>query len=263
MDKGLIRDNQSFKKGDDISYNNDFVLEKTIFSKIFGKDIRRVYVYKKAERIAKALLLVSPAFRTSYSLKDKIERIAVALIEVSTLPPEEGRGPLSRELLSLQGVLQLAKTSGSISSMNADIILREALNLLQEIALYETPAVSLGDSPSLSALSRSAIKSDKNERAASLPHALQQEDKESKEEHKGQRKNSIIKDNRKDEILSVLRTKGPSFIKDISTMIKGISEKTVQRELNYLVSTGIVVKSGKRRWTKYELLSTEKGVKNT
>ena len=70
-----------------------------------------------------------------------------------------------------------------------------------------------------------------------------------------------IKDTTKDEaqkdrretILSVLRSKGQANIKDISLLIRSVSEKTIQRELTALIEEGVVRKEGERRWSTYSL----------
>ena len=61
------------------------------------------------------------------------------------------------------------------------------------------------------------------------------------------------KSGRRDAVLSVLRSKGPLYIKDISTVIRDVSEKTIQRELQALVAEGVVARTGERRWTSYAL----------
>ena len=61
-----------------------------------------------------------------------------------------------------------------------------------------------------------------------------------------------VKD-RREGILSVIKNKGFTSIKDISTVIRGISEKTIQRELQGLVEAGLVVRQGERRWSRYSL----------
>ena len=61
-----------------------------------------------------------------------------------------------------------------------------------------------------------------------------------------------IKD-RRDTILSVIKNKGKASIKDISTLIRGVSEKTIQRELLALISLGVVTRQGERRWSTYSL----------
>jgi DNA-binding transcriptional ArsR family regulator len=58
---------------------------------------------------------------------------------------------------------------------------------------------------------------------------------------------------RRDAILSILGSKGPSYIKDISTLVRDVSEKTIQRELGALVQEGKVTRTGERRWTTYAI----------
>lgn len=54
-------------------------------------------------------------------------------------------------------------------------------------------------------------------------------------------------------ILSTIGTRGESSIKDLADVIKGCSEKTIQRELISLVSSGELLKTGERRWSRYSI----------
>ncbi|MEK7179690.1 MAG: hypothetical protein AAB689_01520, partial [Patescibacteria group bacterium] len=123
--------------------SEDFVLEKSIFNNIFEKDIRRVFIYKKAERLAKAIHLIAPAFAESVSLRNRIDAIAIGLVDAAILPSGAARMALSRELLALSSVLSIARTGGFLSPMNAELIAREAHILLQEVAAYEEPRLFL------------------------------------------------------------------------------------------------------------------------
>ncbi len=58
---------------------------------------------------------------------------------------------------------------------------------------------------------------------------------------------------RKDKIKDILREKGQIGIKDISDVIKDVSEKSIQRDLNDLIESGTVVRIGERRWSTYRL----------
>ena len=232
------------------------VLEKGIFSNIFEKDIRRVYIYKKSERIAKALHLIAPAFKDSKALRDRIQRVSIEIVDASILPPAEARDALSRELLTLSSVLSMAKTAGMLSPMNADIIMREAHALLAEIAGYEEPRVSLPEIPTMSALAKSVpataaetLRTPRRE-PSERPHVPNTKSKD----FKGQNGSFKDKGGRKEAILSILSSRGPSYIKDISTLIREVSEKTIQRELQALVSDGKVIQTGKRRWTTYSIV---------
>jgi hypothetical protein len=241
--------------------NEDFVLEKSIFNNIFEKDIRRVFIYKKAERLAKALHLIAPAFSESVSLRNRIDAIAIGLIDAAVLPPGSARLALSRELLALSSVLGIARTGGLLSVMNAELISREAHTLLQEVAIYEEPRLFLDESPTLSGIAKVALKND------AAPHVNHPSYKHAQPQHKprvaavvdkGHIKDKApapirpIKD-RQDAVMSVIRNKGSVSIKDISTLIRGVSEKTIQRELASLVESGAVLKQGERRWSVYSL----------
>ena len=247
------------------STNGDFVLEKSIFNNIFEKDIRRVFIYKKTERLAKALHLIAPAFAESVSLRNRIDAIAIGLVDAAVLAPGIARTALSRELLALSSVLSIARTSGMLSVMNAELIAHEAHVLLQEIAAYEEPRLFLDEAPTLSGIAKSALKKDVSERAShpspahahmAVAHAPQRSVAPSA--HKGHVKDTTsapqghIKD-RRDAVLSVIQKKGSVSIKDISTLIRGVSEKTIQRELGALISSGVVTKQGERRWSTYSL----------
>ena len=240
----------------------DFVLEKTIFNSIFEKDIRRVFIYKKSERLAKAIHLIAPAFAESVSLRDRIHTIAIALVDAAVLPPLHARVELSRELLALSSLLSIARTSGLLSPMNADIIAREAHVLLQEIAAYEQPRLFLDDAPTLSEIAKSAHSQGtfKNQGLTSTRHSTQGRSAEggSTSRVKGHIKDiGILSDthikDRQEAILSVIKNKREASIKDISTMIHDVSEKTIQRELSTLITAGMVLKKGERRWSTYSL----------
>ncbi len=237
-----------------------FVLDKSIFSNIFDKDIKRVYVYKKAERLAKAIHLVTPAFASSPALRDRIDRVAVGLVDSAVLPPALARNGLSRELLALSSVLAIARSGGLLSHMNADLIAREAQLLLQEVAGYEEPRLFLEEAPTLAELTRSSVRNSgaalRHEHRAkdiASPAVREGKDTRTEGESKGHIKDIPARASRRDAILSVLSAKGPSYIKDISLSVREVSEKTIQRELAVLVQEGLVAKAGERRWTTYAL----------
>jgi len=235
---------QTKTKGKD-QYTGDIVLEKSIFTNVFEKDIRRVFIYKKAERLAKAIHLIVPAFAESVSLKNRIDAIAVGLVDAAILPSSAARAALSRELLALSSMLSIARTGGLLSHMNAEIIAREAHILLQEVATYEEPRLFLDEAPTLSVIAKLQT----SREARSIIHAR------TPLVNKGHIKDDKQIKDRREAILSVIKDKGKANIKDISTIIRGVSEKTIQRELLALVAAGIVLKQGERRWSIYSLTS--------
>ena len=232
--------------------SEDFVLEKSIFNNIFEKDIRRVFIYKKAERLAKAIHLIAPAFAESVSLRNRIDAIAIGLVDAAILPSGAARMALSRELLALSSVLSIARTGGFLSPMNAELIAREAHILLQEVAAYEEPRLFLDETPTLSGIAKKAFAREPMQRPiAGKRHILPKVG--SLPAKKGIENISDTQKDRREAVLSVIKNNGKASIKDISTLIRGVSEKTIQRELLALIAAGRVLKQGERRWSTYSL----------
>ena len=266
-DKGRGNENKSLRTQEVGSRISDFVLDKVIFSNVFDKDIRRIYIYRKCERLAKALHLIAPAFTSTPALRNRLETIAIGLIDGAILPPSLAQEALSRELLALSSFLSIARSGGLLSEMNADLIIREAHLLLQEVASYEEPRLFLEDAPTLAELAkrapdtRDASSSSSSSRAQPTSRPAPQSQDNSREAHKGHLSDtgitSVEKTERQAAILLILSTKGPSYIKDISTLIRGVSEKTIQRELQTLVNSRYVSREGERRWTRYSLIDSE------
>lgn len=259
-----IKDTNTLKSSAEGQQLDMFVLDKSIFSNIFDKDIKRVYVYKKAERLAKAIHLIAPAFQDSRALRDRIERIAVGLVDAAVLMPGQSREPLARELLALSSLLSMARTGGLLSPMNADVIAREAQLLLQEVAGYEEPRLLLEEVPTIAELAKSQSRiggvfgARHSERSGESGNA--ESNPKSSPQDKGQSKGHTIetpaRESRRDAILTILGSRGPSYIKDISLVIRDVSEKTIQRELASLVTSGRVTRTGERRWTTYAIQET-------
>ena len=63
----------------------------------------------------------------------------------------------------------------------------------------------------------------------------------------------VSKTNRRDAVLRLFKKNKELTIKDISREVSGCSEKTIQRELNTLISEGVLNKIGERRWSRYSL----------
>ncbi|MEK7510877.1 MAG: hypothetical protein AAB582_01400 [Patescibacteria group bacterium] len=252
-DKGQQVGGEIKKSSQNSADFDTFVLDKGIFSNVFDKDIRRVFIYKKAERLAKAIHLIAPAFRNSQALREKLDMIAIGLVDAAVLPPALARVALSRELLALSSVLSIARAGGLLSVMNADLIGREAHLLLQEVAAYEEPRLILEDGPTLAGLVKSSTMEGRTETKSNTQRQAPVS-KGHTSDNKGQRlSDNTSSSTRREVVLDVLKQKGPSYIKDISVVIRDVSEKTIQRELQSLVAEGVVERSGKRRWTTYTL----------
>ncbi len=158
----------------------------------------------------------------------------------------------------------MARTSGFLSAMNVELISHEAHNLLQEVAAYEEPRLSLDETPTLSTIAKNVLSRETSQRlnsalrkqvTSSLPAgsvAARSGKGHIKDNKTSDANDSRIKD-RREAVLSVIKNKGRASIKDISTLVRGVSEKTIQRELSALITAGVVLKQGERRWSIYSI----------
>jgi len=238
---GHISDIKSLSTKGNGYHSDDIVLEKGVFQAVFEKDIRRVFIYKKAERLARALHLIAPAFATSTTLRERADTVAVALVDAALRAPREARGALARELLALSSVLAIARTGGLLSAMNADLITHEIQLLLQEIADYEEPRLTLEEAPTLSGIAKKVSTRETLPLPAPRHAAPAKRASAARPIAPTRVPQESIKDKKK------------ASIKDISLTIRGVSEKTIQRELQALIAEGEVSREGERRWSTYSL----------
>jgi DNA-binding transcriptional ArsR family regulator len=227
------------------SANTDIVLEKNIFDKVFEKDIRKVFLYKKAERIVKAVHLVAPAFKDSPALRSRLEVLSVEVLDTAVSFSSAKRIGLTRHLLMLSSLLAIAHTAGILSHMNVELIVGEIEAFIRDITDYEEPRVLLEEVASLATLAKTVVRTEHERRVAPPPERVDTT-------HPSDIKVNKMS-NRRETIVSVIRDKQPVSIKDISTVIRDVSEKTIQRELISLIEEGVVSKAGERRWSTYSL----------
>lgn len=165
---------------------------------------------------------------------------------------EVGAEIVLADMYSLLSSVRLAETSGALEKQSAHILSEEFERLAERfsLSLHPSPFISSDDlsipivAPEDSLTSLSGGKNQE--------FFKRQEQKDIKDENKGlAKKVSQGQEDRRKEILDfVYRNKGVS-IKDISAVVRGYSEKTIQRELAALILLGLVHKTGERRWSLY------------
>lgn len=239
------------------------------------------YVYKKTEKLVTAIYMITNFIKDNEPLKWKFRDNALKLLSLNraftNVSLSERKGLINEyqgialEVVSLSGVASL---SGLISTMNADVLSREFTALVSvlekednkkandetvslepgffqvaqsapqpvnENVLYESrpiapaPVVVEAVSPVVTAhIAKPEIKAESKEKAV---------------------KSADSKDSRQAIIIKILSKKGGLNIKDFLDSIKGVSAKTIQRELLSMVASGVLKKEGERRWSTYSLAS--------
>lgn len=271
-----------------ISYSK-FNLKAVSF---FRNDTQIIFVFKKTEKLASAIYLLTSFLSDIEPIKWKMRDVAARLLSYSINLSNQGHHDhvlamnnfiaTSFEIVSL---LEVAKISEIISSMNYEIIKFEIEKIIELVELkerglnnklflsknfFEIPKEEyLGMDDKRSQAGLDLIGNKKSAEQNLDKERIFEKDLYTKGHYKGHIKDinseektstpfdkrHIVrdKDKRYETIMNLLRKTKEITVKDVSIMISDYSEKTIQRELLSLVGKGILKKEGERRWSKYSL----------
>jgi hypothetical protein len=219
----------------------------TQFPSFFAND-HHAYIARKAERLSAAVHLVTGFIDAGEPLRTMLRAGALDVLEWCTDLQKlgvHGIDSLGARAAFIGSALSTAESSGLVSNMNARLIIDE----------YARLAVFVKDRYSVIRSQASQI-----DISASVPDI-----------NKGQKDIPIYRtqprpvmsdmpsnqSGRRSDILSVLSNKDRISIKDVVSVIDGVSEKTIQRELIAMVADGVLIKEGERRWSTYRRASPD------
>lgn len=191
---------------------------------------------KKLERLASAIYLLTDFFDTQEPLRWKLRTLSADLISERI----KDKSSIVKEILSLFSV---AKTAGLVSEVNHDILARELIKPKYEVE--KSLGLMFPHEKAETAIKDKIHEYDKGQQSIDRARSL-----------KDFGAISIKKNKRQDVILGLIRRKKEVMIKDISPVIDGCSEKTVQRELSAMIRAGLLKKVGDKRWSRYSLTHT-------
>lgn len=232
-----------------------------------------VYLIKKLERIGSAVHIVTSPLSEEEPIRRALREECLLNIKNAILRESRKGAFITIEdgILHAVSLLDVAKGSMIISDMNANVLKRELLALLPVIQnIYSNEREKLSFDPLELGISDDTIK-----KTSKLFITKKIKDKDGAP-YKGQvfkddvfykrtnlkDKNEVIKpighsknidSVREKMILDILKNRGEVGIKDISSLMNGVSSKTIQRDLGSLVLKDVLKKSGERRWSRYSL----------
>lgn len=238
--------------------------------KEFIKDKQVSFVIRKTERIVCGVYMLSQFVPEQDVLRQNLKKTAHgALSTVSTFISSTSISNVyfdkaHAHLQHLSALLTLAFISGYISASNVEIMKSEINYLHKHIEELSTSSGTdfgqlqiKSDMFVVSSVKTSKQSEEKMSFKKPTPQVTQ------KPVPKMSFKNTVVKtsvstpvkqDDRESRVLAVIRDKGVVSIKDISTVIFDVSEKTIQRTLQTLIDKGQIKKEGERRWAKYQLI---------
>ena len=189
-------------------------------SKDIIMDNANTETFKMAERVSTAIYFLTNFFNDEEPLRWELRTEATRLVQ------DKFKDKFSA-LKDISAMLSLAKRTGLVSDVNHDILIGEIDKLTGEYKRLSFP-LNIEET---------------SFRKLTVPEKFNVKD----------RTNPVKKNTRQEAILSIIKNKKEVMIKDISSQVKGYSDKTIQRELLGMVKDGILIKSGEKRWSRYSL----------
>ena len=256
---------------------NDSLILENVF---YGSNMS-FYISRKLQKIAKAIYLVTSLIKDTEPLRFSMRQVCVDQEFLGNVIKDKRTGlELAQKLNNLISLLDIASIAHLVSPMNKDVLIRECeelQNLLLDQNFEGLVSSSIPSkyfnvdkkiesenrgffkelvkdmevktlSPEVSFKGQNVLNKTAPVKVLSDSKIVQVVPVENQNIYKGQNQ-------RKEQILSVIKTKGEVSIKDISVLVSGFSEKTIQRELNGLLADGSIKKTGERRWSRYSLSS--------
>jgi DNA-binding transcriptional ArsR family regulator len=222
------------------------------------------FIFKKTQKIAQAVYLLSDLLDYKEPLRLSLRRSAGNLITDSVLllknEVQDKAKPSDNLIGSLLETLAFAESAfylRLISEMNFLILQQEINSLIETIDFHKDSGIILSKEFLSVKNVEERPREDKGQSTSSnvfYKKDTRQSSTESFQDTKSIKdRPAEDKTERSKIIISLLKTGVELTIKDITYHLKGISEKTVQRELLSLVAQGVLKKKGERRWSRYSL----------
>jgi hypothetical protein len=236
-----------------------FLDYQTLKSNPFGDNRVGERLYKRAERIASAVVLLTNHIEARDVLRESARRSAVEILSAILAIRDEMRAQNSPETSTLKmsvrktiSHIRLLGVAGQISLQNAEIVIEALDELLSFLAasrkssLSETVSISREDFMDIREAPRFAQEklTDGAPKAAAVNYAETAPAPVVASQRPGMSTRSRA-------ILEVLRGHDELGIREVVANLPEYSEKMIQRELAELVEAGKVKKTGLKRWSRY------------
>lgn len=228
------------------------------YKTLFSDNAYLMHVHKKSHGISRAIYLITDFFDNKEPIKVRMRQLAIDLVEqvlsLSIEPSPERKSLLDNLIktnLALISFSEIAMFSGIESQMNHTVLCAEIQSLLSVIEERETPS-RLGRHFVLDESFFS--KENKHEPHFHTQVVAKKVMSQNRPSSEGTDNSDKRKAERRNAILTIIKSKINASIKDVAEGVVGCSEKTVQRELLDMVASGLLKKEGERRWSRYSLI---------
>jgi hypothetical protein len=244
------------------------------------KDSKAIsYTLEKTLRIASAVLKLASFMDSTSVVRGDIERTAMGLVKdtASFAHSDRARKGFESGIATLSALLTTASSAGLMSVKNVNVLNEElsalitttshigtlsgrsyletgtfSVELPQDLFMSEPTGTASTHKGQVTDAVRPARASTQSQRAEQQ-YQTSGDQQPLKQTRYVDRVQEVQKD-RRATILGLLQRKDRITVKDVSSIIRDCSEKTIQRELLALVAQGVLKKEGERRWSTYSLI---------
>ncbi len=236
---------------------NMSLIKKDSYQKSIKKDVLYVTepTAQKGQKISAAVYLVTAHIPENDPIRHAIRMHAVTLSQAALLPLQtEGKQSaikaVTEALISMQSLLGTLLLGGLISEKNYAVLKSEIGFFIRSLELDTAPVREGAE------LTHEFFSVPEKAPAPAIKDTfVLPKGQLVKSFSINRTSNSIaVNDYKKDrsqEIISFINSKKVTSIKDISSIFPQVSEKTIQRELNRLLTAGKIKKRGNKRWSMY------------
>jgi hypothetical protein len=247
------------------------------YSLLFNGRGFELYVFKRLEKIALAVHMLSSLLTDTEPAKSRLKELSLITLGGGISLMDDSRGislenttKIISSLTEINSIFEILSMSKIISQMNCEIIKEEVTKLVNTILTnndfnsfkrasflakdffkvedYSVDNRNTFTKDSLGFMGTNSDKGQKDIKDSNVSY------KNTVEKTGSIHSSQEDKNKRQVVIMSMLKDGKNLTVKDFSMEIKGCSEKTIQRELLALVASGSIKKEGERRWSKYSLI---------
>ena len=217
--------------------------------------------YPKTNKLITALYMVTDIMDKEEPLRNKLRTLGINILSD---PHSLLRPSIDKNINELLSLLDIASAIGMISEMNCNILRKEFIELKQSTN-EESKQITLSEffgeqqMENVETVPKPAFTNNKSKGHERYNVGVQKGNtlmKALKEIKMSDKSNfNVLKQQRRDEIIKIVKNKGSATITDIKNESKGVlatcGEKTLQRELVSMVGDGVLNKTGEKRWSRY------------
>ena len=243
------------------------LLAPSIQTNPFGANRSGERAYRRAERIAAAIILLTNHMREDDMLRVQARQSALSILPQILSLRDEMRSLTSQKmtevLASIRHLISLLKMmvfGSHISSQNAEVTIAALEELSTLISLSTrsalTDTIRFGKEDFLDVRDdykghikdirdRASVKDSTAKKDSHKDGAIRTPPVQSAQQDLSARSQGII---------TILRSGGELMMPEIAAHLPEYGEKTIQRELNRLIAEGRVKRTGSRRWSRYSAI---------